>query len=459
MELEIGGRWHHPVGVFHDRQRPVLHGRPEVDKSRRMSLELGVSRALSGALATVWLGVVAHQLSVRQFGQVTLVLSLGSLVSVGTDLGIPLALSKVACDYPHLDGGAVRRAVVTRVVAGLVAGGVLIGLWVNSAGSTRWWLAGMYSLSVVISPIGGSFLAMLRGRAIGTVEAVYNMVSKVALLGVGLLTLAAGWRPAGVIGAFVAVDVVTALTLPAVAGRRLSLGETIDPAQRAALTLRTTLPLAAAGILGSAYERVDIWLLALLKGSSSVAVYVAAYKLYDSALLPAMAIAAGAVAAAGPTLTAQPEPVARRLALRSLIVTAPIALVVALIAPLLLHAGFGGHYGSASSAVAILMVAALPGAALAVITPIALLCHRGTIVRWTCVGLAGNVIANIALVPTIGIRGAALAFLFTDTVLLIAFFASIRRPPEPAAAPEVEATGAGAEASTTERGVANPEDQ
>src|SRR5579872_13942 len=125
MELEIGGRWHHPVGVFHDRQRPVRNGRPEVDKSRRMSLELGVSRALSGALATVWLGVVAHQLSVRQFGQVTLVLSLGSLVSVGTDLGIPLALSKVACDHNELDHDAVWRAVMVRIVAGLIAGVVL----------------------------------------------------------------------------------------------------------------------------------------------------------------------------------------------------------------------------------------------------------------------------------------------------------------------------------------------
>jgi O-antigen/teichoic acid export membrane protein len=431
MELEIGGRWRHPVGVFHDRTRPEREARPAIDKSRRMSIQLGVSRAVSGALATVWLGVIAHQLSVRQFGQVTLVLSLGSLVSVGTDLGIPLALSKVSCDHQQLDQGAIWRAIATRVVAGLLAGGVLIALWVNSAGSTRWWLAGMYSISVIVSPVGGSFLAMLRGRAIGEVEAAYNMASKVALLGVGLLTLAAGWKPAGVIGAFVAVDVASSLALPAVARRRLTLVEAPDPLQRSALALRATLPLAAAGILGSAYERVDIWLLALLKGSSSVAVYVAAYKLYDSALLPASAIAAGAVAAAGPTLTAQPEPVARRLALRSLVVTAPIALAVALVAPILLRAGFGRHYGSAGSAVAILMVAALPGAALAVITPIALLCHRGTIVRWTCIGLVGNIVANIVLVPTFGIRGAALAFLITDTVLLVAFFASLRRAPEP----------------------------
>src|SRR5579872_3202537 len=178
MELEIGGRWHHPVGVFHDRQRPVRNGRPEVDKSRRMSLELGVSRALSGALATVWLGVVAHQLTVRQFGQVTLVLSLGSLVSLGTDLGIPLALAKVACDHDRLDRRAVGRAVLTRTIAGVIAGGVLVALWADAGQSQRWWMAALYSISVVATPLGGSYLALLRGRAIGIVEAAYNVVSK-----------------------------------------------------------------------------------------------------------------------------------------------------------------------------------------------------------------------------------------------------------------------------------------
>jgi hypothetical protein len=42
---------------------------------------LGIARAVNGLLTTAWLAIVAHQLSVSQFGQVTLVLSLGSLVN------------------------------------------------------------------------------------------------------------------------------------------------------------------------------------------------------------------------------------------------------------------------------------------------------------------------------------------------------------------------------------------
>jgi O-antigen/teichoic acid export membrane protein len=435
MELDLGDRWNHTVAVFHEGERRVRRPRPTTDRTRRMSVQLGIARLISGALATAWFGVMAHQLTVRQFGQVALVLSLGSLVSVGTDLGIPLALSKVACDHEQLDRQAVWRAVMTRVAAGLVAGTVLIVLWVNSSGTARWWLAGMYSLSVVFTPVGGSFLAMLRGRAVGIVEAITSVISKAALLGVGLLSLAAGWKPAGVIAAFVTVDVLSSLALPSVVGRRLELVATSDPAQRAQLALRATLPLAAAGILGSAYERVDIWLLAVLKGSASVATYVAGYKLYDAALLPATAIAAGAVAAAGPNLSARAQSAARTLAIRSLIVTAPIALAVALISRLLLGSAFGGHYRSASGAVAILMVATLPGAALAVITPIALFSQRAAVMKWTGVGLVGNVVANIVLVPTLGISGAAAAYLVTETVLLVAFFAVLRRAPQAAVKP------------------------
>lgn len=392
-----------------------------------MSAELGIARALSGVVATAWLGIAAHQLTVYQFGQVTLVLSLGSLVSIGTDLGIPLALSKVACDHRDIDHDAVWRAIVTRLLAGLIAGGVLVILWVNTGQADRWWVAALYALAVVATPLGGSFLAMLRGRAIGIVEAVSELASQLALLGVGVATLAAGWKPSGVIAAFVLVDVVTALVLPVVSARRLTLDKKPDPLQRAELRLRATLPLAAAGILGTAYERIDIWLVALLKGSADVAVYVAAYKLYDTVLLPATAIAASAVAAAGADLMTKPRPIARRLAIRGALVATPIALVVAFLSPLLLRAAFGGHYGTdaARNAVSILMVASLPGAALAAITPIALLCRRTVIVKWTMAGLVGNIVANVVLVPAIGIEGAALAFLITDSILLVAFYTAL----------------------------------
>ena len=116
MELNISERWHHPAHA-HGGQCPH-QAVPTGAHVGRMSAELAAGRALGGVIATAWFGIAAHALSVRQFGQLALVLSLGSLVSIGTDLGIPLALTKLSCDHDTLDRGAVMGAVRRRVRAG-----------------------------------------------------------------------------------------------------------------------------------------------------------------------------------------------------------------------------------------------------------------------------------------------------------------------------------------------------
>lgn len=393
-----------------------------------MSVELGVGQAIAGVIATAWLALAAHHLSVKQFGELTLVLSLGSLVSSGTDLGIPLALTKLSCDHDVLDRPAVDAAIRRRAVAGLIAVGVLVALWANAGDAARWWLAALYGISVTAGPVTGSYLALLRGRAIGSVEGIYAVTSKVAVPALGLLALASGLGLAGVIGAYALVDAVSAAIVSRVAERRLQFTDTPDPLEEKQLSLRATLPLAAAGVVGSLYERIDIFVVALLKGSAFVALYAAAYKLYDAALMPAKAVGSAAVAAAGRDITGQGRRAAIRLATRAVGVTLPIALAASLAAPALLRKAFGDHYGGAGRAVTILMAAALPGAALTVITPIALLARRQVVMVGTGVGLVANVVGNVVLVPVMGVSGASLAFLITETGMLAVCAWCLPRP-------------------------------
>ena len=406
----------------------------------RMSAELGVGRALGGVTATVWLALAAHHLSVREFGQLALVLSLGSLVAIGADLGVPLALSKLACDHDEIDRHAVAGAIRRRVGAGVLGAVVLIALWTNAGDARRWWLAAIYGVSVIVTPVTGSFLALLRGRGIGSVEAGYELASKVAVLGLGVVLLAGGVGVAGALAAFVIVDCASSLVVPPLARRKVSLSDRRDPEQAADLRLRATLPLVAAGVLGSAYERIDIWLVALLLGNASVALYAAAYKLYDAVLMPARAVASSAVAAAGRDVIHNGRRVAGRLTARTLAVTAPLALAAAWAAPAIIRVGFGGHYAKANTALRVLTVATIPGAALAVVTPIALLCRRRFIVACTAGGLVANVVANLVLVPTVGVTGAAVAFLITETALLVLFGASLWMEVE-APAPKARVAG------------------
>ena len=433
MELNISERWHHPAHA-HGGQCPH-QAVPTGAHVGRMSAELAAGRALGGVIVTAWFGIAAHALSVRQFGQLALVLSLGSLVSIGTDLGIPLALTKLSCDHDTLDRGAVMGAVRRRVRAGVVASALLVALWANAGDAARWWLAALYGISVTVTPVTGSFLALLRGRAVGSVEAGYEVASKLALPALALGALAAGLGVGGVLVAYAAVDVASSLVMAQIVRRRLRFSSQPDPEERQALRLRATLPLAAAGIVGSAYERIDIWLLALLKGSASVALYAAAYKLYDAVLLPAKAVGSSSVAAAGRDLAASGRSTARRLSLRAMAITVPIAVVASVVAPTLLRTAFGHQYGKAGNAVVLLMAAAVPGAGLAVVTPLLLLARHRLVVWCTTAGLVANVAANLALVPAVGVTGAALAFLITEAALLLVFWLALPAPAAAAVAP------------------------
>jgi hypothetical protein len=70
------------------------------------------------------------------------------------------------------------------------------------------------------------------------------------------------------------------------------------------------------------------------------------------------------------------------------------------------------------------------------------------------VDLVANVIANLILVPTVGMEGAALAFLLTDVALPAAFYAALPNAdatviaaaptPRPARWPAGRGSGAGA---------------
>jgi O-antigen/teichoic acid export membrane protein len=424
----ISDRWHHGV-LAHGRDCEHQDAHPSHGRHvGRMTVELGVGRAVGGICSAAWLGIAAHRLSVHQFGQLTLLLSLGSLVEMLTDLGIPLALTKLSCDHAELDRHAVAAAVRRRIGAGLIASLLLVVLWISSKPPERVWLAALYGVSVCVTPVTSSFLAMLRGRGIGTVEAIYGIASQLTLPLLGLGALSLGLGPAGVVVCYVAVDAMSAAVIAQVTVRRLSLTDKIDPDQEQALRLRSTMPLAAAGILGGAYERIDVFLLALLKGSNVVALYAAAYKLYDSALLPAKAVGSASVAAAGSDLLTTARRTAIRLATRAAVVTVPIAAVLGVVGPKLLRAAFGHSYRGADGALVILLVATIPGAMLAAITPIAMLARRRLVLVATTVALVGNIAANLILVPALGLPGAAWAFLLTETGLAITLLPTLPKP-------------------------------
>ena len=98
----------------------------------------------------------------------------------------------------------------------------------------------------------------------------------------------------------------------------------------------------------------------------------------------------------------------------------------------------------ASAPLRILLLTAVPSAALATLTPVALIANRRRIFRFALGALAGNIALNLLLVPSFGLglgaSGAALAFLTTEAILAVVLWSTL--PGRlPAVAPSPRAVG------------------
>jgi O-antigen/teichoic acid export membrane protein len=461
MDFETGHfshRWHHhALGHRHDGAgEPVDHSHDDLG---RMGVVLSAGRAGGGLAALGWTVYAARRLQ-SDWGQLSAVLSYAAVASIGTDLGIPLALTRLACRNPTLDRAAVEGAIRRRTAAGTIAALALILAWVNtkSAGG-RWGLAALYGISVSVTPVTSSYLALLRGKANATVEAVYDVARQAALPALGIAAIETGLGIFGVLGAYVAVDAGSAAVIASLARRRLSFGAGPDPQEEAELRLRSTVPLSATTIVGSAYERVDSAMLAPLAGTAAIGIYRMISPIYGAVLMPARALGDTAAVGAGRTggsASGATRATVAHFALRAAVITVPLAGLLAFVGPPVLphvlgvkasvHNPHPINWARAATPLRILMVATVPSAALAVLTPVALMARRGRVFDLALGALGVNILLNLALVPRwgagLGATGAALAFLATETALASLLWAGL---------PGGRRTATGAEPATASR--------
>ncbi|HEX9530597.1 MAG TPA: lipopolysaccharide biosynthesis protein [Acidimicrobiales bacterium] len=445
MDFETGHfshRWHHhALGHQHPAGEVAQVGH-ERDDLGRMGVVLSAGRAAGGLAALAWTVYAARRLQ-GDWGQLSAVLAYASVASIGTDLGIPLALTRLACRHPTLDRAAVEAAIRRRAAAGTLAAGALILAWVNTkSGAGRWGLAAVYGISVTVTPVTSSYLALLRGRANAGIEAIYDVVRQVALPALGIAAIETGLGVFGVLGAYVAVDAASAAVIARLARGRLRFVPGPDAGEEDELRLRSTVPLSATTIVGSAYERVDSAMLAPLAGTAAIGIYRMISPIYGAVLMPARALGDTAAVGAGRgdggasgTTRATVAP----FALRAAVVTVPLAVLLAVVGPPLLphvlgvkasvHNPHPINWSRAATPLRILMAATVPSAALAVLTPVAVMARRGRVFDLALGALGANIVMNLALVPHwaagLGASGAALAFLITETALAAALWAGL----------------------------------
>lgn len=234
------------------------------------------------------------------------------------------------------------------------------------------------------------------------------------LLGAGILGLCAG----------IAAARFLALGAGFVLMRRAGAPATGRPSVEGALAFgRTVAPFAVLFALSMLYFRVDVLLVEALRGEGDTGRYGAALTLYSVVLL----LPESAMGAVYPRLassfraSAESYAEATLLSLRVLVVgIVPLSLFLVCFADRVLALAYGERFLSSATTLRLLAVS-LPLHAVNGVLGQALQAARlqGAMLRIVVLGLSTHLVANVVLLPRLGIEGAAAALFLSSSVVAL----------------------------------------
>ena len=397
-----------------------------------ISLSLAGSLVASGVFLLNIL--VARRFGPAEFGQYSFAFAFAATFTVVSHLGLDLLITRDVARDRSQAAKALGSGLVLALAGGLLTlvliSGALGLLGYSPSTKLMILIAGAAllpsSLSLICRAVFRAFERMeleLLVSFIGTGLFLLGALAAVALGGSVLMVLAA--YPLAALVAFVAAF---ALVRAHFAKPRF----VWDPAFFRYLLI-TAIPFALSGLLLPIYLRIDIIMVATLKGEAATGLYSAAYTI------------AAPLGILGPSVARAIFPrlahtfVSSRRSYQSLLLTSVVA-SLALLIPFALGAGllaepiltlvFGPQYGEAAVALRIL---AWAGALMFVNTlffsALEASNRQVKVTLFLAGGTATSFVLSLLLVPLIGYNGAALAVLVTQGVVLLLNLAALRGGP------------------------------
>ena len=387
----------------------------------RSTAVLGGGRLVAAAISALWLVVAARRLSVGAFGDLAVLLAIGSVVAVMSDLGYPFLLSHEVSRSGRIGPATLRFVMRQRLRIGVLAAAAGAGAYLLVASDRQPLVVVLLAVSLVSTVVYSSISAALRGLHIFSFEASNEVLSRGAVLIVGWALLAAGGGLVAAVGVYAAADFGSMVVLTAIARRHVTPGDDGIDVER--LRFRHNRHLTAGRSLAVLYARADTWMMALLRGASDAALYGVPYRLLDGLLLVPRSIGAVAV----PHLARKES---RRSVKTIIVVSAGLAAVFSL--PIAIFAGplittlFGHRYASSASTLSLLAASAIPGAAVMAALPVVGLRRPRPVARLLAAVLVVNVGLNLVAIPRYGPAGAAAVNLTTQLVLATLLYVLVR---------------------------------
>ena len=405
--------------------------------------------------------VAARRLNADPFGIMAFAMATGWLLGVATDAGLSMHLARETARHPHHGRRFLVEILSLRAGLAFFAATVLVLATPNLV--PRHWR--VQFLLVVFAQLCGAMLETIahyfRGLQRSEIESAIHLAHRLTTL---VLAMAALWwwrrldylgiamLVPGVIAVLVSLGIALKLS-GAGLSRRSGLSaaeaesrEPFDSARESArlaqgrpgagvLTpstfFRDIFPLGAAVLISALYFRIDVYFIQQWHGFQPVGGYNAAFRLVEALrLLPAAVMAVTFPMLVRANDLQLVRTIGGRLAAAGLVLAAVCGLGATVIVPLI----YGESYAYAAPAFAVLSLA----------LPLFFLNYALThqVIGWdghraylaiVTLALAGNVAANLLLVPTRGIVGAAIATVITEVLVtagcLYALRANLREEP------------------------------
>ena len=375
--------------------------------------------------------VAARQLNPDPFAILALAMATGWLLGVASDAGLSMHLARETARHPGRGRQLVLEVVSLR--AGLAFFAATIAVLLTPYLAPRHWR--MQFVVIVMVQLCGAVIETIahyfRGLQRSEIESAIHAAHRFTTLILSLIVLW-WWRRLDYLGIAMLIPAVIAMLVSVAVALSIRLKpDTTDRDDRpdttdgspwsplGGLTPRTffvdILPLGAAALISALYFRIDVYFIQEWHGFQQVGGYNAAFRLVEALrLLPA-----AVMAVTFPLLVhSRDTGLVRKIGGGLGVAGMALAVMCALGAPVIIPLIYGAHYAYASPAFAVLSLA----------LPLFFLNYALThqVIGWdgqraylaiVVLALAGNIGANLLLVPSQGILGAAIATVLTEIIV------------------------------------------
>jgi O-antigen/teichoic acid export membrane protein len=409
------------------------HGFPNVKLlSRFVTLRItlkAIADVVGKAVTLIITIVAARRLNADPFGVMAYAMATGWLLGVATDAGLSMHLAR---ETARLRGDAASAGQARRLLVEVISLRTGLAFVAATAGvvmapqmvPAHW---RVQFIVIVLAQVAGAVNETIahyfRGIQRSEIESAIHAAHRLVTLVWALIVLWI-WRRLDYLAIAMLVPPLVAAVVSAMIAARLSRSST-PPQEAGASTgaplltpakfMRDVFPLGAGVLISALYFRIDVYFIQQWHGFQPVGGYNAAFRLVEALrLLPAAVLAV-----TFPMLvTASDTQLVRRIGAALTAAGAVLALICALGGSIIIPLIYGDAFAYAAPAFSILALA----------LPLFFLNYALThqVIGWdgqlaylliATLALIANVVANLLLIPTQGINGAAIATVLTEIVV------------------------------------------